>query len=80
MRRLALIVGIGGGALGAARPCAAQLSATLDAGFSLVRYDGFLSSTAASLTPQFRWERRGTHLSARGTYLRFESGNTSLEG
>ena len=80
VRRLALIVGIGGGALGAARLCAAQLSATLDAGLSLVRYDGFLSSTAASLTPQVRWERRGTHLSAHGTYLRFESGNTSLEG
>ena len=78
MRRLALIVGIG--ALGVARPGAAQLSATLDAGLSLVRYDGFLSSSAASLTPQVRWERRGTHLSVHGTYLRFESGNTSLEG
>jgi hypothetical protein len=58
-----------------------QTAATFDAGISVVKYDGFLASGAASLTPSVRWEHpRGRgFVSARGTYLRFESGNRSLD-
>jgi hypothetical protein len=58
-----------------------QVAATFDAGISSVKYDGFLPSGAASLTPTVRWEHpRGRgFVSARGTYLRFESGNRSLD-
>lgn len=58
----------------------AQVTATLDLSVSTVRYDGFLPSGAAALTPSIRWERRGAALSAQANYLRFESGNTSLQG
>ncbi|HXE82118.1 MAG TPA: hypothetical protein VN513_02155 [Gemmatimonadales bacterium] len=53
----------------------------LDAGISYVEYDGFLPSGAASLAPSIRWDHpRGRgFVSARGTYLRFESGNRSLD-
>src|SRR5437870_12026919 len=47
---------------------------------STVRYDGFLASGAASVTPGLRWERPSGTLTARGTYLRFESGHRSLQG
>src|SRR5256884_7502167 len=47
---------------------------------STVRYDGFLPSGAASVTPGVRWERPSGTLTARGTYLRFESGHRSLQG
>ena len=57
-----------------------QTSATLDAGFSEIRYDGFLASTAATITPGFEWSGRRAAVAARGTYLRFESGNRSLQG
>lgn len=58
-----------------------QMSATVDAGISAVKYDGFLGSGAASVTPSVRWDQsRGRgFVSARGTYLRFESGNRSLD-
>jgi hypothetical protein len=58
-----------------------QVAATFDAGISAVKYDGFLGSGAASLTPSVRWDNpRGRgFVSARGTYLRFESGNRSLD-
>jgi len=58
-----------------------QAAATFDAGVSVVKYDGFLASGAASLTPSMRWDHpRGRgFVSARGTYLRFESGNRSLD-
>lgn len=59
----------------------AQVTATVEAGISDVRYDGFLASGAASIAPTLRWEHpkgRG-FLTARGTYLRFESGRRSLD-
>jgi predicted carbohydrate-binding protein with CBM48 len=65
--------------LGARAP-AAQTTGTVDLGVSTVRYDGFLPSGAASLTPALSWERPGAAVSARGTYLRFESGRRSLQG
>jgi hypothetical protein len=54
---------------------------TLEAGISAVKYDGFLISGAASLTPSVRWDHpRGRgFVGARGTYLQFESGNRSLD-
>src|SRR5260370_41527858 len=62
------------------RVCA-QVSANVEAGISDVQYDGFLASGAASISPTMRWEHpRGRgFLSARGTYLRFESGRRSLD-
>jgi hypothetical protein len=74
----ALVVGIC--ALTGARAPAAQVTATVDAGLSVVRYDGFLASAAASITPSVRWEAGGAFVRIRGTYLRFESGNRSLDG
>jgi len=59
---------------------AAQTGATVDVGFAGVRYDGFLPSTAGSISPAFRLERPWALVSARGTYLRFESGRHSLQG
>lgn len=47
---------------------------------SRVDYDGFLPSGAASIAPALRLERAWASLSARGTALAFESGNTSLQG
>lgn len=63
-------------------PLIAQVTANVEAGVSGVRYDGFLSSAAASVSPTIRWQdsRGRGFLSARGTYLRFESGRHSLDG
>jgi len=63
-----------------ARTPAAQTTGTVDIGVSTVRYDGFLRSGAASLTPTLTWERPGSAVTVRGTYLRFESGRRSLQG
>ena len=57
----------------------AQVTATVDVGFSDVRYDGFLPSGAASISPMFRIDRPRLFVTARGTWLRFESGNQSLQ-
>ena len=59
---------------------AAQTTGTVDVGISTVRYDGFLASSAASLTPAVRWDSPRGMVSANGTYLRFESGRRSLQG
>ncbi|HYL55866.1 MAG TPA: glycogen-binding domain-containing protein [Gemmatimonadales bacterium] len=64
----------------AARGIAAQTTASVDVGASTVRYDGFLASGAASVTPAAMWTRPGATLVARGSYLRFESGHRSLQG
>lgn len=64
----------------AAPACIAQTTGTVDVGLSTVRYDGFLASGAASVTPAVRWDRPGAGLTARGSYLRFESGHRSLQG
>ena len=66
--------------LSATRQIHAQASATIDMGASLVRYDGFLLSSALTITPTFAWYGSAAALNARGTYLRFESGNRSLQG
>lgn len=81
MRALALIVAACGADAGA-HAVVAQVAANIEAGVSEVRYDGFLASAAASVSPTIRWEHsRGRgFVSARGTYLRFESGRHSLDG
>ena len=61
-------------------PCAAQVEATLDAAASVVRYDGYLTSGAVSLTPSVAWQSSRAALGARGSLLVFESGNTSVQG
>jgi hypothetical protein len=58
----------------------AQTTGTIDVGVSSVRYDGFLPSAAAAVSPALRWEQPTSTLTARGTYLRFESGHRSLQG
>lgn len=62
------------------RVCAAQLEAALDAGASYVKYDGFLGSGAASLTPTVTYRTARASLGGRASVLVFESGNTSLMG
>jgi hypothetical protein len=64
------------------RALCAQVTANVEAGISDVQYDGFLASGAASISPAMRWEHpRGRgFVSARATYLRFESGRRSLDG
>jgi hypothetical protein len=81
VRALALIALVCG-AESSVHSVAAQVAANVEAGISDVRYDGFLASAAASVSPTIRWEHpRGRGLiSARGTYLRFESGRHSLDG
>ena len=64
----------------AAPGAAAQTTSTVDVSLATVRYDGFLPSGAGSVTPALRWERPGAAVTARGTYLRFESGHRSLQG
>lgn len=66
--------------LPATRLLHAQASATIDMGASLVHYDGFLLSNALTITPTFSWLGSHAAVNARGTLLRFESGNRSLQG
>jgi hypothetical protein len=71
---LALVLALASG------PAWAQARATLDAGFSHVEYDRFLPSAAFSLSPAVRIAGDRAAFAARGTWLRFESGNSSLQG
>jgi hypothetical protein len=63
-----------------AGPCAAQVEAGLDVAASVVKYDGYLASGAAALTPSVVWQSPRMALAASGTFLVFESGNTSVHG
>lgn len=65
--------------LAAAPPCAAQVDARLDAGVAVVKYEGFLTAAAASVTPSVTWQSPRTTLDARGTFLLFETGHTNLQ-
>jgi hypothetical protein len=64
----------------AAASTGAQTRASLDAGASYVEYSGFLPSASFSLTPALRAAGERYSLLARGTWLRFESGNNSVQG
>jgi hypothetical protein len=79
-RAWAAVVGAACSLAAPSRTSLAQTTASLDLSVSTVRYDGFLPSGAAAIAPSVRWERPGTSLTAQGTYLRFESGNVSLQG
>src|SRR3990172_5110395 len=57
-----------------------QSRASLDAGVSRVAYEGFLPSAAVSLTPALQIADDRFGLAAYGSWLRFESGNNSLQG
>lgn len=63
-----------------AAPCAAQVEASLDASASMVKYDGYLAAAAAALTPAVAWQSPRTALAARGSFLMFETGRTSIQG
>jgi hypothetical protein len=79
--RMSLLGSVAAASLAAPATAAlAQLTATLDAGASSVEYDEFLRSTAFTLTPSLRIERRGGTLLARGAYSRFEGGSESVQG
>lgn len=67
-------------ALSRAAPLAAQARATLDAGGSVVHYEGFLASGSFFLTPTLRYDTPGAAVAAQGTYLLFESGNSIVQG
>jgi hypothetical protein len=58
----------------------AQVVGVVDVGVADVRYDGFLPSSAASISPTFGLELPWALVSVRGTYLHFESGRHSLQG
>ena len=81
MRTIALTV-LACGAAAVIRTLGAQVTANVEMGISDVRYDGFLASAAGSLSPAMRWEHpRGRgFVSARATYLQFQSGRHSLDG
>lgn len=58
---------------------AQHVSGSVDVGLSHVDYDGFLPSGAASISPSVRVAGPNASFTARGTWLGFESGNTSLQ-
>jgi hypothetical protein len=63
-----------------ARPCAAQVESGLDVAASFVKYKGYLASGGASITPSVAYRSPRATLGARGSFLVFESGNTSVQG
>lgn len=81
MRTLALTV-LACGAAAVIQTLGAQVTANVEMGISDVQYDGFLASAAGSLSPSMRWEHpRGRgFVTARATYLQFQSGRHSLDG
>jgi hypothetical protein len=69
-----------GAALACADPISAQVTATTDLAFGAIRYQGFLGSAAASITPGIRFDSPSLSAAAQGSYLVYESGNTLLQG
>ena len=61
-------------------PLAAQTTASLELGGSIVEYDGFLSSGAVYGTPMLRLDGRAYSVAAQGSYILFESGSRILQG
>jgi hypothetical protein len=82
-----LLRAAGVAALGAALSFAAlkvgaaqQVSASVDLAAAQVEYDGFLPSLAASISPAVRFTDTNVSLAVRGTWLAFQSGNSSIQG
>ena len=69
-----------GAALAGAQPTSAQVTATTDFAFGAIRYQGFLGSAAASVTPGIRFDSPSLSAAAQGSYLVYESGNTLIQG
>lgn len=61
------------------RAGSAQLSVSMDVGASRVEYDGFLPSAAFSASPFLRFTSPTASFVARGSWLGFESGNSSVQ-
>jgi hypothetical protein len=62
-----------------ASPIAAQTSATLGMTGSVVQYDGFLTSTAATVAPALRFDTPNFSLGGQGSWTLFESGSRILQ-
>lgn len=58
---------------------ARQTEATLDAVGSVVEYDGFLVSGAASISPTLRFDTPNASLGVQGSWVVFESGNQIVQ-
>jgi hypothetical protein len=57
-----------------------QVTGSLDVGAATVAYDEFVRSSVGTLSPTLRVEHGRANFFARGSYSRFESGRSSLEG
>lgn len=57
-----------------------RVNASLDLGAAGVTYDDFLRSRVVSVTPTVRVEGARTLVVARGSFSRFQGGNTSVQG
>jgi hypothetical protein len=66
--------------LAAGAPLRAQVDATADVALGAVKYQGFLGSAAASLTPAVRYDGRVVSAAAQGNYLLYESGRSLTQG
>ncbi len=71
---------IGALLLAAGSPLAGQTEGSLTTAASVVRYDGFLTSSAIVLAPAIRFDTPRLSLAALGSWTMFESGNGVLQG
>lgn len=61
-------------------PLAAQTEASLTTGASVVRYEGFLTSSAFVVAPALRFDSPRLVLAGQGSWTAFESGNSVVQG
>ena len=57
----------------------AQTAASMSMGGSIVQYEGFLTSAAATLTPAVQYDARNLSLGGQASWTVFESGNQILQ-
>jgi hypothetical protein len=79
-RAIRLLPIVAAARVAAATPCVAQTDLRLDAAMAYVKYDGYIGSGAAVVSPAVAWHSPRTNVAARGTFLLFETGHTSLDG
>jgi hypothetical protein len=79
-RRRLTTIGILAGMLGPVVPVRAQVSATADAAFGAIEYQGFLGSAALTLTPGVRYDAPTFSVAAQGNWVLFESARTLVQG
>jgi hypothetical protein len=58
----------------------AQTSATLGMSASVIEYEGYLASGAATLAPALRYDHRNISAGGQGSWTVFESGNSIVQG